>query len=157
MRRLCNAPPILGVGAAMEGSNVPIKTNRPESSVQSKGSEIGKTNAHLGNFSLFPIEADPSKRKTSESQHPGATTHAVHFYRLPRVLEILQISRAKFLKMVQSGQAPPPIKMSRCSLYIAAEIDKFAFALVDSSRSKRPFDIDALVSKIENKNSGVKK
>ena len=70
------------------------------------------------------------------------------FYRLPEVLKVLQVSRAKFLQMVKDGQAPPPIKCGRCALYVADEIDRFAVAMILSSRVERPFDINSLISKM---------
>lgn len=100
---------------------------------------------------IFPAQSEGNlaQNGTAKPEDVMQSAYAkMKFYRLPEVLEILQVSRAKFLKMVKDGDAPPPIKCGGCALYVADEIDRFAIAMILKSRTERPFDISELLARM---------
>jgi predicted DNA-binding transcriptional regulator AlpA len=120
-----------------------VQSNSSATNLKIPGRILGKKVDHS---SLISETAGLTSFTTADVQSKGI--NLPQFYRLPTVLDVLQMSRAKFLKMVKDGDAPPPIKCGRCSLYVAEEINIFAKAMILKSRGARPFDIRELLARM---------
>ncbi|MAF31479.1 MAG: transcriptional regulator [Magnetococcales bacterium] len=54
------------------------------------------------------------------------TNNNIGLIRLPEVLDILQISKSTWWKMVSEGKAPKPVKLSvRCAAWRVKDIQEF--------------------------------
>lgn len=59
------------------------------------------------------------------------------FVRKPVVLSRFGFSNSQLYKLIQSGEFPPPIKISpRCSAWVESELDAHAEKLITASRNK---------------------
>lgn len=69
----------------------------------------------------------------------------LEFMRLPAVLERLGESRSVFLREVDSGLAPPPVKVGRCVFWPRHEISEVMAARLNAAQ---PDKLRALVANL---------
>lgn len=76
-----------------------------------------------------PIEAAPTSNRAARrkvAQPLDAINHPGAHLRLDVVLSLAGISRSAWYRLVESGEAPQPLRFGpRCSRWIAADISRF--------------------------------
>lgn len=70
----------------------------------------------------------------TNSSEPTASNADEKLYRLPAVLQVVQLGRTAWLDMVKAGKAPQPVKINRATFWVCSELQRFIAERISESR-----------------------